>query len=276
MDDILLTRPNSYNKVLSDVIIQVDTHVLEEIDLEDFVVPAYSSKLLEYDEHTNFTAETLQNTLNTEVRGFTSSPIFKTAVSSKNTVNTDWLKKLKKHISKFTYERTNDIESTWAKYNNTYKSVFTAPGANYLTHKLKFVMSIDQSGSMTDEDIASIQEVMKIIAKDTAEATIILHDTEIADIINLVDLEEEEFKQKLIKATHRICNGGTSHKHVFEYLSNLADLEDILYISFSDNYSDIEESYKVYRKAMTKLDCIFLSTSNKQVNLNKVENIKVM
>jgi len=276
LDDILLKNINSYPRVIRDVVEQLNIILSVSTNLYKDDVILYSDKLLEYDEHTIFIAEVLETTINSEVRGFTSSPIFKTALASKNTVNTDWIKELKKHISRFTYERTNDIESTWGKYNNTYKNIFTAPGANCITHKLKFVLSIDQSGSMTNEDIALIQEVMKVIAKDTAEATIILHDTEIADIIDIVDLEEDELKKKLIESTHRVCTGGTSHKHVFEYLSTLTNLEDILYISFSDNYSDIEEAYKKYRKYMNKLDCIFLSTSDKKVNINSIKNIKIL
>ena len=102
----------------------------------------------------------------------------------------------------------------------------------------------------------------------------IFHDTEIAHVEHFEG--NYSYKSVIKAAKKRHCGGGTSHKKVFEWLDNNVKNKDIkrkVYVSFSDNYSDIEEIYSNY-KIIKKISKIWLNSDGRDVD-KAIGGIKV-
>jgi predicted metal-dependent peptidase len=117
------------------------------------------------------------------------------------------------------------------------------PGRIHYEKEMAVVVSIDQSGSMSDADLEKINYVVTQLAKKSVFTEILLHDTRVA--------ERKRFQGKKFQGirdfvTNRVAFGGTSHREVFSILKEIKDEKKsrkIIYLSFSDNYSDIESVY---------------------------------
>jgi predicted metal-dependent peptidase len=117
------------------------------------------------------------------------------------------------------------------------------PGRIYYEKELAAVISIDQSGSMSDQDLEKINYVVSQLAKKCVFTEVLLHDYTVAERKRFIG---KKFKGIREFITNRVACGGTSHKHVFETLEEIKrenPKRKVIYLSFSDNWSDIEEVY---------------------------------
>jgi len=155
----------------------------------------------------------------------------------------DWFKYLKSSLFTLSQKYTQHYDQTWSKLKNKMRHIAPMPGRIHYEKEMAVIVSIDQSGSMSDSDLEKINYVVSQLAKKSVFTEIILHDTKVA--------ERKRFTGKKFKGirefvTNRVACGGTSHKEVFEVIDqikNESKTRKLIYLSFSDNYSDIEHAY---------------------------------
>lgn len=155
----------------------------------------------------------------------------------------DWFKLLKSSMLTLTQKYTNNYEQTWSKLKNKMRHVATLPGRIYYDKEMAVIVSIDQSGSMSNEDLEKVNYVVTEMAKKSVFVEILLHDTSIASSQRF---EGKKFKGIREYVTNRVACGGTSHAAVFERVREIhreKPTRKLIYLSFSDNYSDIEQVY---------------------------------
>ena len=221
--------------------------------------------------------ETLSNQFAGMSRGTGSSAIFEEAFTAKK-VKTGWFKKLTAKFSKDVYYMTNTYKSQWSSLNITYRHKFKAPKAQYEDNKLAVILSVDHSGSVST---AGLQKLLYLFEKHSKKITnliVLIHDTEVVKEFLLEDdfniASNSNFKKAL---AHRFAVGGTSHLDVFKNIeeklrSKQIDPTKSIYISFSDNYSDIPESWKAC-PGMKKLSTIFLTPNDNPMNIEGTTDI---
>lgn len=156
-------------------------------------------------------------------------------------VKVDWVKILRNSL------HTILEKSDYFAWNKVRTSTFLLPNMSYLpaivedTNKYgTLIVSVDESGSMSDEDIRKAGKII-IDAKGYYKKIIVIkHDTEIANIEEFEELTEENINNLF---TRKSC-GGTSHKAVFEYIAkyNKEHYEEKIscYIGITDMDSDID------------------------------------
>jgi hypothetical protein len=158
-------------------------------------------------------------------------------------VPVDWFKHLKSSLFTLSQKYTQHYDQTWSKLKNKMRHIAPMPGRIHYEKEMAVIVSIDQSGSMSDADLEKINYVVTQLAKKSVFTEILLHDTNVA--------ERKRFQGKKFQGirefvTNRVACGGTSHKEVFDIVREIKDEKKsrkLIYISFSDNYSDIENVY---------------------------------
>jgi len=174
--------------------------------------------------------------------------------------DTAWFEKLKTSFEKTVHYKTEHFSQTWKSLNNRYRHLFKAPTTIYKQTKIELILSVDQSGSMSELDLQKLLFLLEKNSMKIAKCTVIIHTGTVDKVFDLesdYDITESE-NWKFMQA--RMSNGGTSHSPVFQYMEemNIQKPEDIVYISLSDNYSDIEETINNY-PIMRKLTKYWLS-----------------
>ena len=165
-------------------------------------------------------------------------------------VPVDWFNHLKSSLFNVVQRYTNRSDQTWSKLKNKFRHVATLPGRIYYDKSLAAVISIDQSGSMSDDDLRKINYVVGELAKKAQFIEVLLHDTSVASRERFVGFKQMEITKFI---TNRVACGGTSHREVFEIVDEIQKdnpKTKLIYLSFSDNYSDIEQVYSddVFRR----------------------------
>lgn len=165
-------------------------------------------------------------------------------------VPVDWFASLKSSIFTIVQRYTNQSDQTWSKLKNKFRHVATLPGRIFYDKQLAAVISIDQSGSMSDDDLRKINYVVGELAKKAQFVEVLLHDTSVVSRKKFIGHKKMEITEFVTK---RVAFGGTSHKEVFEILAKIQEENPktkLIYMSFSDNYSDIEQVYSadLFRK----------------------------
>lgn len=158
-------------------------------------------------------------------------------------VPVDWFGLLKSSIFQIVQRYTNNSDQTWGRLKSKYRHIAPMPGRIYYDKQLAAVISIDQSGSMSDDDLRKINYVISELAKKTEFVEILLHDTRVAARKVFKGHKPNEIRDFV--TTRHAC-GGTSHKEVFDILDEITTANPkmkLIYMSFSDNYSDIEHVY---------------------------------
>jgi len=104
---------------------------------------------------------------------------------------------------------------------------------------------------MSDYELRKINYLLTQVAKRVGYLQIIIHDSKIVKTFEFGKKSDNSYNIKLDKMLYnRYSFGGTSHKDVFEYLDKQipqSEIANSIYISFSDNYSDIKKVYGDYR-----------------------------
>lgn len=213
--------------------------------------------------------ESIQTQLASMSRGGTSSSIFAEFFTAKK-VKTGWFKELAAKFSTEVYHMTNQFTSQWSSLNVTYRHKFKAPKTKYEDNKLSVVLSVDHSGSVSTE---GLQKLLYLFEKHSTKITqlfILVHDTEVVKQFKLESDYDIKTNPQFVEAlAHRFAVGGTSHKDVMKHIIDMVESRSIdpnktIYISFSDNYSDIPESIKLYPQ-IKKLNTTWLSPVNNPI-----------
>jgi hypothetical protein len=195
---------------------------------------------------------------------------FKLAGLVKNSIKVDvrWFDRLQQGFYNFVNKKTKNSVANWNNLDNKLRHVYKAPTRKNIEKTVDLVVSVDQSGSISYDSLGKLLYLFEKKAKSIDTLTMLFHDTEIAH----VDVFEGRFNAKEVVASvkARHCGGGTSHKEVFKWLDeNISkrDLKRKIFISFSDNYSDIEQEYNNYSaiKGITK---IWLNSDGRDVDKN--------
>ncbi len=158
-------------------------------------------------------------------------------------VPTDWFKLLKNSLFTMVRHHTSNYEQTWGKIKNKMRHVAMMPGKIYFEKELAVIVSIDQSGSMSNDDLEKINYVVTELAKKAVFVEIMLHDTSVAEQKKFIG---KQFPGIRDFVTNRVACGGTSHAEVFSRVDDIRKENPkvkLIYLSFSDNYSDIEQTY---------------------------------
>ena len=190
-------------------------------------------------------------------------------------VNTDWFKKLKTRFKRDVYYATHDYYTKWSNLNNKYRQLFKSPKKYYLDSKLEIVLSIDQSGSMNTRDLQKLLYLLESEGKKIDSLTVLIHDSIVtkefilkSDGYNITN--NPQFKTAL--AT-RYQAGGTSHSCIFSRLQEtVKDPSKTIYISFSDNYSNIKQTWTTY-PIMKKLMTYFVCPINNPMKIHGTTDI---
>ena len=193
-------------------------------------------------------SESLQDIINTNIKGTAAGDLFEQLFQSIK-VDTGWFKKIKASFKRQVYYKTHDYSTSWANLNNTYRKIYKSPKKQFIDTKIAIILSVDHSGSMSTQDLQRLLYLIESESTRISSLKVLIHDTR---IVHSFDIEEEydianspEFSKAL--AT-RYTSGGTSHSCVFEHIQNLKlkDASKVIYMSFSDNYSDIEQTISNY------------------------------
>ncbi len=186
-------------------------------------------------------------------------------------VKSDWVKELLNQIYIITRDITHQYISTWGSLKNQYRKIGLFPNKKFLKKMTFIYVSIDQSGSMSDVELRKINYILIQIAKKVNYLNILIHDIEISRIFQFGSKGEN--RDKKIDLTefiqNRYTHGGTSHEAIFQYLDENLKKKDIsqsIYISFSDNQSDIEECYYKY-KTIQKIRKFWITT-DRDINVS--------
>ncbi len=166
-------------------------------------------------------------------------------------VKSDWVKEILASLFIITRDITHQYISTWSSIKNQYRKIGLFPNKKFIKKTALVYASVDQSGSMSDYELRKINYLLTQVAKRVGYLQIIIHDSKIVKTFEFGKKSDNSYNIKLDKMLYnRYSFGGTSHKDVFEYLDKQipqSEIANSIYISFSDNYSDIKEVYGNYR-----------------------------
>lgn len=217
-------------------------------------------------------AQSILNTISSNCRGTYIGELFNNAFDSIKT-DVSWFKKIKKRFIRDVKEKTDDSYASWQGLNNSKRHLYHSPIYKHKNNKINLIVSVDNSGSMSDADLAKVLYLFEKKAKHIAQATILIHDAAVVKVIKLNDSYGNITDHPdWIGAFNRRTNGGTSHGDVFRHINNmkLKDPDQVIYCSFSDNYSDIEEAIFMF-PIMQKITKYWVSTTNgKSINTSLV------
>lgn len=208
----------------------------------------------DYDASLADLAESIQDIIKSNTKGTKAGELFEKLFSSIK-VETGWFKKIKAQFKRQVFYKTHDYSTSWSNINNTFRHIYKSPKKTFIDNKINIILSVDHSGSMSTEDLQKLLYLIESESKRISTLKVLIHDTRVIkefDIESDFDIASNPlFKQAL--AT-RYTSGGTSHACVFEYIDNmkLPDPNMVIYMSFSDNDSDIEQTFNNY-KTMRKL-----------------------
>lgn len=221
--------------------------------------------------------ESISTQLASMSRGQGSSAIFAEFFQAKK-VKTGWFKKLAAKFSREVYYMTNTFTSQWSSLNITYRKQFKAPKVKYEDNKLSVILSLDHSGSVSTDGLQKVLYLFEKHSKRITQLFILVHDTEVVKQFTLESDFDIKSNPHFVEAlAHRFAVGGTSHYDVFSRINDMLinktiDPAKTVYISFSDNFSDIPSSLAAFPR-LSKLSTTFLSPVNNPVNVPNATDI---
>jgi len=198
-------------------------------------------------------------------------------------VDAIWFENLSKSLASMIIEKSNEGYSSWGSVNAKKRHLYTSPIRVSEDKKLSLVVSIDVSGSISTADLQKILGIFEEYSETIRRVTIMQHTSAViqeATIDDPSDIQGNEDFQRMLGQRHG--NGGTSHLDVFKRTQKLFDKnpellpEDTIFLSFSDNYSDIEDTFYKY-PIMDKLDCYWVrDTHGRDVNIRLIGGTNIV
>lgn len=219
----------------------------------------------------------LHHSISTSTKGTAIGEVFQMVFDAIK-IDVLWFDKLKKNINTQVFNKTNNGYASWENLSSTYRHIYKAPIQKSEDKKVKFIISIDQSGSFHTEDLQKIMGLIKDKSKQIAEIHVLHHTTDVIGQWHLKHNDDIQLDRMFKTALGtRSGTGGTSHKEVFNKIKELSlpDPEQWIYISVSDNYSDIESTINIY-PIMKQISSIWVQTSDgKTLNPKLVSGLHV-
>lgn len=205
----------------------------------------------------------LHHSISTSTKGTSIGEVFQMVFDAIK-VDVLWFDKLKKTLNTQVFNKTQNGYASWENLSATYRHIYKAPIQKSEDKKVKFIISIDTSGSMHTEDIQKIFGIMKDKSKQIGEIHVLHHTSDVVAQFHVKHAEDIQLDRMFKTAFGcRHASGGTSHKAVFNAIKELSleDPEQWLYISVSDNYSDIESTINIY-PIMQRISSVWVKTSD--------------
>jgi hypothetical protein len=221
-------------------------------------------------------SESIQDLIKSQTKGTKAGELIEELFSSIK-VETGWFKKIKASFKRQVYYMTHDYTTSWSNLNNTYRRIYKAPKKQFIDNKLEIVLSVDHSGSVGTEALQRLLYLMEDSSKYITKLTVLIHDTRIVKEFTIEDdfdiANNPQFKEAL--AT-RFVVGGTSHSDIFTWLTaNIKTLDKSIYISYSDNYSDIPQEWAKNPK-LRNLTTYFVCTENNPMEVPGAKDISLV
>lgn len=241
-EEILDSEGNRFGDVTT-ITINGNSSTTVSLDSQHTTLTEGSGKTLGQNEQE--IGEVMDNTRNDmlhKTKGSNSQEMFQ-KLGINYEVPIDWFKTLKGSIFNVVQQYTNNYDQTWGKIKNKFRHVATLPGKIYYNKEMAVIISIDQSGSMSDSDLEKINYVVTELGKKAVFTEVLLHDHHVASRKKFLGKKFQGIKEYV---TTRVACGGTSHVEVFETIDIIKKENPklkLIYLSFSDNYSDIEQVY---------------------------------
>lgn len=213
-------------------------------------------------------------------KGGPSASIFEEFFTAKK-VKTGWFKKLAAKFSVDVYNMTNTFRSEWSSLKVTYRHKFKAPNTKYEDNKLSVILSVDHSGSVSTEGLQKLLYIFEKHSKKITQLFVLIHDTQVVKEFKLESDYDIKTNENFVTAlAHRFAVGGTSHYDLFRRIDEMlkegiVDPDKTIYISFSDNYSDIPASWDKFPR-LRKLSTTFLAPVQNPVNVKGTTDITMM
>ena len=184
-------------------------------------------------------------------------------------VKIDWTKILKNSL------QTALEKSDYFAWNSIRTSTFLLPNMAYLPNIVEdetkygtLIISRDESGSMSDSDIAKAGQIILDAKEYYNKIVLIKHDTSISKIYEFEEISDDIIN---VLKTRESC-GGTSHKQVFEYLRDYKKTHnnDMIscYIGISDLESDIEDYQNIIP---SNIPVLYLAPINSENHFNNIK-----
>ena len=211
-------------------------------------------------------SESLQDIIRTNTKGTQQGDHFEKEFESIK-VETGWFKKIKASFKRQVFYKTHDYTTNWANLNNTFRRIYKSPKKQFIDDKVHIILSTDHSGSMGDDDLQKLLYLIESEATRISNISVIIHDTVVVDSFELnneFDITKDENFKKALATRYTV--GGTSHACVFQHIQDMKipDPNKVIYMSFSDNYSDIEHVFRNY-PIMRKLTNYWVRASGRPV-----------
>jgi len=214
--------------------------------------------------------EALSDALKSAIDKHSGKAGFKLNETIENSIEVDvrWFEKLQNGFYNFVNKKTKNSVASWNNLDSKLRHIYKSPTRRNIEKKVELIVSIDQSGSMNEDQLKKLLFLFEQKASVLGSVTLLFHDTDIQHI----DIFNKGFKaNEVIEAvSKRVCGGGTSHSSVFQWLDdNLKsrEVKNKIYVSFSDNYSDIEEQYPKFAN-IKKISKVWLNSDGKNVDSN--------
>ena len=222
-------------------------------------------------------ANQLIHSISTSTKGTSIGELYQT-VFDEIKVDVLWFDKIKKNLTTQIFNKTASGYTSWENLSSTYRHIYKAPISKSEDKKVKFIISIDNSGSFHTEDLQKIFGIMKNKSKQIAEIHVLHHTSDVIAQFHLKHAQDIQLDKMFKTALGcRHGSGGTSHAAVFKAIQDLTlrDPDQWIYISVSDNYSDIESVLPKY-PVMAKVSKIWVKASDgRDLNSNLVPGLQV-
>ncbi|MEA3315555.1 MAG: hypothetical protein U9Q30_06870 [Campylobacterota bacterium] len=275
-DDIDIKQTQKSNsKIENSIISHKDTTISKHKIKEDNLNNLDNATLKDIENNNAIENEVLNlaNILTTFIqekqKGYDSQEVL-TKLGGVIKIKSDWVKEILNSLLSITRDITHQYTSSWSSLKNQYRKIGLFPTKKYLRKTTYLYISIDQSGSMSDIELRKINYLLTIIAKKVSYLHLIIHDYEIVKTFQFGNKSNLTYNIKLNDIIYnRYTNGGTSHSMVFKYLDDNirnSDRKESIYISFSDNFSDIETCYFKFKQI--KIIKKFWVSTNKKLPSN--------
>ena len=183
-------------------------------------------------------------------------------------IKMDWTKILRNSL------QTILEKSDYFAWNKVRTSSFLLPGMSYLPDIVEddekygtLIIARDESGSMTDEDIAKAGKIIMDAKEFYKKIVLLKHDTTISKVLEFEEINNDVIQSLLTREK----SGGTSHKEVFKYLENYqyehSGERVSCFISITDMESDIQQHQHIIP---SNIPVIYLAPVNSEYNWKDV------
>ena len=188
-------------------------------------------------------------------------------------VDVGWFDKLQQGMYAFINKKTKHSVATWSNIDSKLRHIYNAPRRKNIEKTVDLIVSIDQSGSVSDDSLRKLIFLISKKSKVINSIDLLFHDTEVCHVERFDGKFNKKSLENSVKKVY--CRGGTSHADVFKWLDeNISgrDSSRKIYISFSDNYSDIEDEYNNHN-IIRKISKVWLNSEGR--SLTKIPGIQV-